>query len=78
MNLDEKITEVKKAVSSPGLMVKVQVLAVEAGLSVEENYQYVKLLQKMHQICMAFETQRAMRVKGYSEEDIIRLTEAIQ
>ena len=78
MNLDEKITEVKKAVSSAGLMTKVQLLAREAGLSAEEAYQYVKILQKMRQICMAFETQRAMRAEGYSEEYIIRLTEGIQ
>tara|TARA_R100000030_G_C3243136_1_gene121093 strand:- start:575 stop:961 length:387 start_codon:yes stop_codon:yes gene_type:complete len=76
MNLDEKITEVKKALRSAGLMFKVQGLAVKAGLSVEEAYQYAKILQKMRQICMTFETQRAMRAKGYSEEGIIQLTEA--
>ena len=78
MNLDEKITEVKKALRSAGLMFKVQGLAVKAGLSVEEAYQYAKILQKMRQICMVFETQRAMRAEGYSEEYIIRLTEGIQ
>tara|TARA_R100000315_G_C5077519_1_gene45018 strand:+ start:108 stop:344 length:237 start_codon:yes stop_codon:yes gene_type:complete len=78
MNLDEKITKVKKVIASPGITVKVQVLAREAGLSVEENTEYVKLLMDMHKICMIFETQRAMRAKGYSEEDIIRLTEAIE
>ena len=78
MNLDEKIAKVKKVLASPGIMVKVQILAREAGLSVEENTEYVKLLRDMHRICMTFETQRAMRVKGYSEEDIIRLTEAIE
>ena len=59
-------------------MTKVQLLAREAGLSVEENTEYVQLLMDMHKICMTLQTQRAMRVKGYSEEDISRLTEAIQ